>query len=89
MADIPCGMLRSATQTGLKSITEKEGNYKFSERAFRPRFISPKGLSSSGLSPTTYHPRHPASPKDSDTPVSAWASAHSAVYQSPLSLSHL
>ena len=38
------------------------------------------------LSPTKHHPRRPVSRADSDTPVSAWASAHSAVYQSPPSL---
>ena len=41
------------------------------------------------LSPTKHRPRHPASPADSDTPVSVWASAHFAVYQSPLSLFRL
>ena len=68
---MPCGTLCSATQTGLNSITEKEGNYKFSARAFRPRFIYPKGLSSNRLSPTMHHRHRPVSRADSDMPVSA------------------
>ena len=86
---MPCGTLCSATQTGLNSITEKEGNYKFSERVFRSRFIYPKGLRSSRLSITTHRPRYPVSRADSDTPVSARTSVLSAAYRSPLSLSHL
>ena len=86
---MPCGTLCSATQTGLKSITEKEGNYKFSERVFRPRFIYPKGLRSSRHSPTNHPHRQVCAPTDSDTPVFGRTSAHSAVYRSPFSLPRL
>ena len=37
VADIPGGMLRSATRTGLNSITQKEGSCNFSGFGFRPR----------------------------------------------------
>ena len=33
---MPCDMLRSATQTGLKSVSKKQKNYKFSSLRFTP-----------------------------------------------------